>query len=200
MITTPTPPAEENDGMLPAVSGSASSKPSRYAVTPMTGLEVYKIGSEAIITLQPATGYVAVSCPWHDELNGCHWWGARGPLSLQEFLIGLDRDYTLGKLFAHRSLEEYDEDATKAGLREVIMRGRRDGEWSKDDARELWDQVEQAEISGDIARIQGMECPYEYIRNRPKNCAGWFWDNVWAAFTDHLRASLQNASVEARQK
>jgi hypothetical protein len=199
MIATPTPPAEETDGMLPAVSGSASSKPSRYAVEPMTGLEVYKIGSEAIITLQPSTGYVAVSCPWHDELNGCHWWGARGPLSLHEFLLGLDRGYTLGKLFAYRSLDEYDEDTTKAVLRDVVKKGRRSGDWSKDQARDLWDQIEAADGDQDIARIEGMECPYEYIHHRPKNCAGWFWDNVWAAFTDHLRASLQNVTTEARQ-
>lgn len=170
--------------------------PNRYKVEPMTGLEVYKIGREAIITLQPSTGYVAVSCPWHEELNGCHWWNARGSESLHSFLIGLDRHYTIGKLFNRRSLEEYDEAATKADLRRMIIDYRRDGFWDRDASRDLWDQVDAAETADDIARIDGIDCPYEHIRYKPKSCADWFWNHVWAAFIAHLRAGLANSVLD----
>ena len=161
--------------------------PNRYAVKLMAGLETYQIGREAIITLQPSTGYIAVSCPHHDELNGCHWWTHRGSLSLHEFLLGLDRDYVLMKLFAYGSLDEYDEDATKAAFREDVMRHRRSGDLDKDAARHIWNQIDDADGPEDIARVEGVEEPYDFIRNRPKVCADWFWDHVWSAFIKHIK-------------
>jgi hypothetical protein len=169
--------------------------PKRYTVEPMTGLEVYKIGREAIITLQPSTGYVAVSCAWHPELNGCHWWNSRGPESLHRFLVSLDRHYTMKKLFDRHALEEYDEDRTKAELRKLILSGRRDGSWTRDEARDLWDQVEAAESADDIARMTGLDCPYECIRYKQKDCADWFWDHVWSAFIAHIRTVCLANSV-----
>jgi hypothetical protein len=169
--------------------------PKRYAVEPMTGLEVYKIGREAIITLQPSTGYIAVSCPWHEELNGCHWWNSRGPESMHRFLVDLNRHYTMGKLFNRRALEEYDEEATKAELRRLIIDYRRDGTWNSEEARALWDQVEYAESADDIARITGLDCPYENIRYKQKSCADWFWNDVWSAFITHIRTNCLAADI-----
>jgi hypothetical protein len=167
----------------------------RYTVELMTGLEVYRIGREAIITLQPSTGYVAVSCAWHAELNGCYWWNSRGPESLHLFLVGLDRPYTMKKLFDRRALEEYDEDATKAELRRLIIDYRRDGFCNREESRDLLDQVEAAESADDIAKITGLDCPYEHIRYKQKDCADWFWNHVWSAFIAHIRtACLPNAS------
>lgn len=200
MNTTATPkPPEKPSLSSPSTPGSASSKSGRYAVTPMNGMEIYRIGSEAIITLQPSTGYVAVSCPHHNELNGCYWWNARGKDSLHKFLLEIDQHYTLGKLFAHGSLEEYDEDRTKKEIRQYVLTSRRDGELTNNQARDLWDEIDIADSDHDIATISGIECPYDFIRTKPKYCAGWFWDNVWKSFTDHLRDSLQNAQGEPRR-
>lgn len=167
--------------------------PNRYKIEPMIGLEVYKIGREAIIALQPSSGYVAVSCPWHDELNGCHWWNARGPDSLRQFLVGLDRSYAMGKLFNRRSLEEYDEERTKAELRRLIIEYRRDGFWNREESRDLWDQVEAADSAEDIANMHNLDAPYEHIRYKPKACADWFWNHVWSAFVAHLRSEIATA-------
>jgi hypothetical protein len=166
---------------------------SKFAVEIMTGLETYKIGREAIITLQPSTGYVAVSCPWHDELNGCYWWNARGSKSLHEFLIGIDRHYTMGKLFMRSSLEEYDEDRTKKAIREYVLTARKDGDFTKYQARDLWDEIALADSDHDIATLEGIECPYDFIHTKPKHCVMWFWDNVWAAFVAHLQLNLSQA-------
>lgn len=159
----------------------------------MSGLEVYKIGKEAIITLQPSTGYISVSCPWHDELNGCHWWNSRGDLSLHQFLIGLNREYAMGKLFAHRSLEEYDEEKTIEILREHVLSDRRNGGISKSQAREIMNEIASCECEDDVARIEGFDCAYEYIKSKPKQCALWFWDHVWESFIDHLKGNKENA-------
>jgi hypothetical protein len=99
-------------------------------------------------------------------------------------------------LFDRHALEEYDEDGTKAELRKLILDGRRDGAWSRDEARDLWDQVEAAESADDIARMTGLDCPYECIRYKPKSCADWFWNDVWSAFIAHIRtACLANAKT-----
>jgi hypothetical protein len=74
-------------------------------------------------------------------------------------------------------------------LRKLILDGRRDGSWSRDEARDLWDQVEAAESADDIARMTGLDCPYECIRYKPKSCADWFWNDVWSAFIAHIRTA-----------
>jgi hypothetical protein len=153
----------------------------------MTGLEVYKIGREAIITLQPSTGYVAVSCGWHSELNGCHWWTSRGPASLHYFLRGLERSYAMGKLFDRKQLEEYDEDSTKAELKRWVIDERRSGSLSAEAARDIFDNVVSAESTEQIANLDGIAHPYEFIQTKPTQCADWFWNEVWAAFIDHLK-------------
>lgn len=159
----------------------------RFAVTAMTEVEVYKIGSEAVITLHPNTGYVSVACPWHEELNGCHYWNHRGDESLHSFLLGLDRSYAMGKLFARRSLEEYDDDATKARLKRHIIECRRCGDMDSGAARDLWDAVEASDCAHDIANLSGIDCPYEFITYKDKHCVAWFWDQVWGSFIHHLR-------------
>jgi hypothetical protein len=160
----------------------------QYNVESMTGLEVYKIGREAIITLQPSTGYVSVSCPWHGELNGCHWWNARGDESFHDFLVSLNRDYAMDKLF--RDLKEFDLEETINNIKHSIIRNRRNGDWPRDVARDLWDDLVSCETIDDIARLSDPygNCYYEDIRYKYKHCVDWFWDNIWAAFIDHLKS------------
>jgi len=153
----------------------------------MTGLETYQIGREAIITLQPSTGYVAVSCPWYDELNGCHWWTSIGSRTLHEFLMELDRDYVMNKLFDSRSLEEYDEDRTKQALREYVIEQRKCGSLTKFQARDTWQCIEYSDTMDDMAAIENIECSYEFIHYKPKRCVAYFWDEIWASFIEHLK-------------
>lgn len=159
----------------------------KHVVTMMDGLETYRIGSEAIITLQPSTGYVSVSCPHYQELNGCHWWTHRGNYTLHEFLIDLHADYTMNKLFDSRKLEEYDEDQTKKDIRDYVINLRVNNRISKIKARDIWTEVEYVETMDDIARLEGIECPYEFIRHKDKWCVAWFWNEVWFSFIEHLK-------------
>lgn len=159
----------------------------KHTVTVVSGLETYQIGKEANITLQPSTGYVSVSCPWHSELNGCHWWTAIGNRTLHEFLMELDRGYVMTKLFDGRSLEEYDEDRTKQAISDYVIQLRKDGSITKSKARHIWNEITWADSADDIARLEGIDCPYEFIHYKPKRCVAYFWDEIWASFIEFLR-------------
>jgi len=159
-------------------------------VESMSGCEVYRIGAEAVITLQPSTGYVSVSCPWHDELNGCHYWRHRGEgVSLVSFLFGLDRHYAMKKLFNQKDLQEFDLEETVDGLKRMIIDQRRSDSWPADVAREIWDDVVNCETPDDVARLSDPygNCYYEDLRYKDKDCVAWFWDVVWASFIAHLK-------------
>jgi hypothetical protein len=162
---------------------------SRYRVEALVGVETYRIGAEATITLHPATGYVAVSCAYHRELNGCHWWNARGARSLHEFLGEISRDYTLGKLFGTHSLKEFDLEKTVEVIKAEIINWRRSGGLNEEQARDLWMELELCETPDDVARLSAPhgETFYESIAYSEKRCAAWFWDNVWKAFIGHLK-------------
>lgn len=162
----------------------------RFPVQEISGIETYKIGSEATITLNPASGYVAVSCSWHHELNGCHYWTARGGLSLHAFLLDLNQDYAMGKLFNRGSLEEFDLEASIASLKRETLQRRRSHDITADEARDLWDQIEGCDTAADIANISDPygNTYYEHITMVPKRCASWFWDCVWGSFIQHIRA------------
>jgi hypothetical protein len=165
----------------------------RYAIKAFEGLKAYQVGREAIITIQPATGYVAVSCPWHAELNGCHWWSHRGDQSLRDFLMKINRDYTIGKLFGQNDTKEFDQERTAAELKRWIIEARREARacprrgLTDSAARDHWSEVEGIETEEEVAALTWLEEPWSYIVRRPKPCIDWFWNEVWASFIAHLR-------------
>ncbi|MBA3686786.1 MAG: hypothetical protein H0W72_16300 [Planctomycetes bacterium] len=174
----------------------APAQPARlYPVTVMDNVEVYRVGNEAVITLQPSTGYVSVVCAWHDELNGAHYWAHLGPGSLRGFLLVLNRSYVVDKLFGRKSTEEFDQDATVQALRAAIIEQRREaresvrGGMTAQEARDLWDEVDNVERADDVANLRGIDEPWYYIRTRDKACVAWFWNSVWASFIAHLRST-----------
>lgn len=158
-------------------------------------LETYKVGP-CMISLDAEQGFVSVTCSEYDELNGNHYWRARGSDSLKKFLIGLNRDYAMGKLFGHRRLEEWDDDKTKDEIKRYIIECRRGREIDRDEARDLWDDVERAEGEQSIAELPTIhgECWYEWIRHRDKPCVEWFWSKVWAPFVQTLRQEVATCS------
>lgn len=164
-------------------------------VTLLTDCQVYTIGRGTIVTLRPSTGFVSVSCWEYADLNGCHWWSHRGNQSLAEFLLGVDRHYAIGKLFDRDALKEFDLELSIAGLKEAIIEMRRNARDYRrgptaDRAREMWDDVASVETDSDIARIEWLDEPWNYIVTTDKPCVTWFWDSVWASFMAHLRAQI----------
>jgi len=153
----------------------------------MDGCDIYRIGKEAIITLQPASGYIAVACPWHDELNGCHWWAHRGDRSLADFLLTLNRSYVVGKLFNCEQVEEFDREQTVSDIKRWIIERRRSGDLTAQKARDAWDEACGIETVDDVGRMREIEYAWEFIHMRPKDCVAWFWNTVWASLMAHLR-------------
>ena len=158
-----------------------------HPVGVMDGCDIYKIGREAIITLQPSTGYIAVACPWHAELNGCHWWAHRGDQSLVDFLLDLDCNYVVGKLFNCEQVEEFDRAQTIINLKRWIIEQRRSESLTTEKARDAWEEACDIETASDVDGMREIEYAGEFTCRRPKRSVEWFWTTVWASLMAHLR-------------
>mgnify|MGYP000349579359 CR=1 FL=1 len=172
--------------------GTATANLPRYAISNIDGVEVYKVGAECVIMLQPSSGFVSVQCPWHPELNGCHYWSARGAKTLKQFLVSLNKDYALGKLFNGNALTEFDREKSQAKAMATIIDLRRNRDIDAERARDLYEDVKNCQTPDDIARLDFDE-PWYCIVNIEKSSVAWFWDEVWAAFANHLRTELTGA-------
>jgi hypothetical protein len=163
------------------------------SVARLTGVEAYQIGSDTVITIQPSTGYVCVACMRDSALNGSHWWQHRGNESLKQFLIGLGKDYVMKNLFDPRSLVEFDLNESIAGIKAHIIELRRDGTMGENRARRIFDEADSCECEMDIANLE-LDCAYEWILSKEKECVAWFWDEVWTAFIQHMRTEEQGVA------
>lgn len=63
-------------------------------------------------------------------------------VGFRQFLLECDDGYLLRKI---SPTQEWDGDATMETIKETIIGMRRDGGWSKDDAREEWDSLDHYE-------------------------------------------------------
>jgi len=75
-----------------------------------------------------------------DYGNYAFYWSHAGDCS-RTFLAKIGEDYMLSKLCGRRS--EYDGDRTLASVKEYIVDNRRDGGFSKEDARKEWDLLDE---------------------------------------------------------
>lgn len=95
-------------------------------------------GAWAIITLDPRGIFQAVSDFGTFAYDG---WGHHGRESFKHFLVeGLSRDYFLGK--TARGERRFSLEKTKRRLREDVVGQRRDGDLTKEKAREAWDAID----------------------------------------------------------
>jgi hypothetical protein len=104
--------------------------------------------------------------------------------------------YIMGK-FAGPELMEPDIEATANRFREEILRDRRQGRLTKDQAREDWDTIGAYEgqslecfinAVADTHSFDG-NC-YEYIAQRVKPAHVHFWEAIFVPFGQHLEQEL----------
>ena len=132
-------------------------------------------------------------------------WTACGR-SFIEFLLDLDRDYFMGKMYAGDTTV-FDFDLSIAELKRKVRSVRREGGIDKDEARALYEAVESVDysstsedfisacISADIRDFAGSKCdfdePWDFIRTviNPQ-CEG-FWKTIWPEFCNQLRQELE---------
>jgi len=160
----------------------------------MDGCDIYQIGGEVIITLQPSTGYVAVACQRHSELNGYYWWTHRDNRSLADFLLDLDCGYVVGKLFKPDQVEEFDRGQTINNIKSAIIKQRRSGYLTTEKAGGAWDAACGIETADDVRRMREVHHALECIHMRPKFSVAWFWIAVWGSLMAHLREQSKKES------
>ena len=154
----------------------------------------------ADITLREWKGGGSFQCQ-SDYGDYAHIWGSIGKRTFKEFLCKLDKDYFLKKT-RPRDYMVFDNEGTCNNLKEEIIRARREGELTKETARECWVDVEEMEAHachreddfwyhfnsmeiyeklyfGDVYTI-----PTHHIYN--PECDA-FWENVWPHITEYWK-------------
>lgn len=127
-------------------------------------------------------------------------WGACGS-PFKEFLQEIEFDYAFGK-FMSSSLEIFDGDSSLHAVKETVLEARRTGRLDKEEARELFDELEYIDTYSEedfvhsCQRIAGewskhplrdtfMEA-WDLIRRQPDPQATGFWRDIWPHFIAEL--------------
>lgn len=138
----------------------------------------------------------------HDGLVACntdygsysYWWMSTGCDDIRAFLVKIDTGYLLGKFSPH---DEYDGDATEKNVRRTILRMRREGSLTKEEARKEFDRLSEHELDSETGfafwyRDTDLGDAWEFAVYGPKPEAVAFTENVWPAFVRRLREEMAN--------
>jgi hypothetical protein len=112
----------------------------------------------------PGAGKVIITC-WSDSWS--YYWGHMGEKNnLAKFLCKCSNDYLTSKLLNGRSDEEPDLEATQKVAKTDVIKKRRQLLLGKDEARELFDLINEQEILdfhvSDWGKIFGEEFWYQF--------------------------------------
>jgi hypothetical protein len=124
--------------------------------------------------------------------NYSYWWSNTGTRDFRLFLIDLDDGYLIGKLHPQR---EYDGDETEKNIKEHIVRRRREGCMTKEEAREEWNLLKEEDLETREGfafwwRETKIDDAHELSCYRhPAQVCG-FAKKFWPLFVDVLRAEL----------
>lgn len=124
-----------------------------------------------------------------------YWSHPGGPA--KEFLTQLDDGYLISKLGG--SKKEFDGERTEQNIRREILERRRDGRLNKDNAREIWEEIDGVDFQHewDLHRIchagsyatQRMLWDMEDVFFRkPDSGLEWFVRMLWPEFVAVLKA------------
>lgn len=138
------------------------------------------------IFLLDSKGFFAVCSDYGDYV---YHWGSIGPTDFRVFLCGLDRSYLIGKIAPKK---EYDAEATKDFVKETIISHRRDGTFTKEEAREEWDLMQECDFDdfNDWLRQTQISDAWEMAIYRHSRQALAFYDRVWPRFIALLKEDL----------
>jgi hypothetical protein len=123
----------------------------------------------------------------------------------KHFLTHIDFDYTFGK-FMGSSLNVFDGEASTIAMRDKVIEERKQGLMASDDARWLWDHLDDADESSieswvrsieDIARNTDSRSiksllsePWYAAADKPDSGAVGFWRDLWPEFVAHLKQEI----------
>ena len=132
-----------------------------------------------------------------------HYFGNTGG-DFRAFLCGCDRYYLGGKFFGLQA-RVFDCDRTVEALKRFVIKQRRDGSLERDEARDMFDAVKDADHSNSeegffMQLSQTMPKFYEWeiygMVERVMNpqLAGFF-DDIWPGFVAELQAELRSVAA-----
>lgn len=132
-----------------------------------------------------------------DYGNYAYWWGGAGE-EFRRFLCRLEPDYICGKL---SSRHKYDGDATLRGVKRAIVAMRRRMDWTKGEAREEWDLLDEH------SSLEGSEWfaiwtthtklgdAYEHATYVYPSDVRAFAERVWPALVKRLQAEMADEAT-----
>lgn len=146
----------------------------------VTDIQTWDNGDWCRLAIEEETGRFWITSSYGDW-SFC--FAHRGERSIYRFLAECDDpDYLAGKLMGARS-HVLDAEWTVAGIREDILRMRRDGELEKDEAQAEWDLVRDlhdGDLSFDMwCRDTMIEEPYLYQCSKMDPQFDSFWKRIW---------------------
>lgn len=97
----------------------------------------------ADITIREWPGGGSFDCQ-SDYGNYAYQWGAIGSRTFKQFLCSLDKDYFLKKT-RPKDYRVFDSDLTCQNIRRDIIEKRKEREFTKEEARECWNECEDLE-------------------------------------------------------
>lgn len=141
----------------------------------------------------------------HDGLVACntdygsysYWWTSTGCDDIRAFLVKINTGYLLRK-FSPR--EEYDGEDTEKAIKEFVIRARRDGVLSCEEARAEWDLICDLDRETGFAfwlrdtklgTKHGFGDLWELACHRTNPEAAAFAEHVWPAFVKRLREEME---------
>lgn len=114
----------------------------RYSVPAVNGVE-----SWGVLLLDDSCCFAAIT----DYGNFCYRWHPRGMpegMGFREFLLTCSSDYLGRKL---RPKEQYSAEKTVIAIRDAIVQGRRDGTFSKEQARDEWENSDHLRVENECS-------------------------------------------------
>ena len=138
-------------------------------------------------------------------------WGHLG-IPFKQWLVKTDDKHYIACKFLGSKADVFDGEKTVKGLRERVIEWRRHGEFSREQARAVWDWIEENELEletspdslvnrmhdgpsdcGDMTRSTGarfFEEPWEHIRTSLDRSFDNFWQQMWPVFQQALREEM----------
>lgn len=124
-------------------------------------------------------------------------WDANGDAKLAELLSKLPSSY-LAEKFLGSALSEHSDEKTIHAIRKAIIRDRKTGRWSKDEAAAEWLLVKDYENGWHSFHVwcgkTSYDCPGVYARSAIAGCWVGFWDNLWVPLIKPALESLAEAN------
>lgn len=135
-----------------------------------------------------------------------HSWGHLG-MPFKTFLLKAERDYIATK-FIGADAYKFDGELSVRELRKRLLRWRREGQLNKEDARQLWDYIDESEFELESSErdfvdamqqasselvpsrqlLRFVQEPWEQLATSLDSQFAGFWREIWPTFLEQLKA------------